>query len=163
MIPLAHRRLHFWYTDAVFQRAITAISVTELTAQKRGRTEVSNTMNIEVRTRCLDQHTAIVEIQGEMDVYTTPQAKEAMLDLLEKGYYHLVVDLQHANYLDSTALGMLVGTLKRVREQGGDLRLVSPPPRIRRLLEITRLVNVFPIDASEAEATENLKQEGKQS
>lgn len=121
---------------------------------------MGNTVNLQVNTRRVDDRTAIVDLQGEMDVYTTPQAKEAMLDLLDKGYYHLVVNLQRAEYMDSTALGMLVGTLKRVREQGGDLRLVAPPARIRRLLEITRLVNVFPIDASEQEATENLNQEG---
>ncbi len=80
---------------------------------------MGNAMNLEVRTRCVDQHTAIVEITGEMDVYSTPQAKAAMLDLLEKGYYHLVVNLQQTDYLDSTALGMLVGTLKRLREQAG--------------------------------------------
>ncbi|HEY3417453.1 MAG TPA: STAS domain-containing protein [Armatimonadota bacterium] len=124
---------------------------------------MGNTVNLEVRTRQIGEHIAVIELQGEMDVYTTPQAKEAMLDLLEKGYHHLVVDLQHTDYLDSTALGVLVGTLKRVREQGGDLRLVAPPPRIRRLLEITRLVNVFPIDASEQEATNNLTQEGTES
>lgn len=121
---------------------------------------MGNMVNLLVNTRRIDEHTAIVDLQGEMDVYTTPQAKEAMLDLLEKGYYHLVVNLQRAEYLDSTALGMLVGTLKRAREQGGDLRLVAPPSRIRRLLEITRLVNVFPIDASELEATAYLTQEG---
>ena len=58
---------------------------------------------------------------------------------------------------------MLVGTLKRVREQGGDLRLVAPPARIRRLLEITRLHEVFSIDASEQEATANLTKEGMES
>jgi anti-sigma B factor antagonist len=124
---------------------------------------VDNAINLEVRTQCVDNHTAIVALTGEMDVYTTPQAKAVMLDLLEKGYYHLVVNLQHTEYLDSTALGMLVGTLKRVREQGGDLRIVAPSARIRRLLEITRLINVFPIDASEQEATIKLKQEGTES
>jgi len=124
---------------------------------------VGNAINLEVHTHCVDARTAIVDISGEMDVYTTPQAKTAMLDLLEKGYYHLVVNLQHTDYLDSTALGVLVGMLKRVRERGGDLRLVAPSPRIRRLLEITRLINVFPIDASEQEATNKLMQEGMES
>jgi anti-sigma B factor antagonist len=120
-------------------------------------------VNLQVHTRRVDEHTAVVDFQGEMDVYTTPQAKEAMLDLLDNGYYHLVVNLQGAEYLDSTALGMLVGTLKRVREQGGDLRIVAPPPRIRRLFDITRLDKVFPIDQSEQDAMEYLKQEGTES
>ena len=124
---------------------------------------MSNSVNLQVQTRLVGDHTAIVALQGEMDVYTTPRAKEVMLDLLAKGYHHLVVNLQHADYLDSTALGMLVGTLKRVREQGGDLRLVAPPARIRRLLEITRLHLVFPIDTSEQEATANLNKEEMES
>lgn len=124
---------------------------------------MSNAINLEVRTKCVDAHTAIVTLTGEMDMYTSPQAKEAMLDLLAQGYHHLVVNLQGTEYLDSTALGVLVGTLKRVREQGGDLRLVAPAPRIRRLLEITRLINVFPIDATEQEATEKFQQEGNES
>lgn len=124
---------------------------------------MSHAINLDVQTKCVDEHTAIVTLNGEMDVYTTPQAKEAMLDLLAKGYYHLVVDLQGTEYLDSTALGVLVGTLKRVREQGGDLRLVAPTPRVRRLLEITRLINVFPIDATEGEATAKFQQKGNES
>lgn len=124
---------------------------------------MSNTMNLDVKTRIVDDRVAVVELAGEMDVYTTPLAKAAMLDLVEKGYHHLVVDLHRTEYLDSTALGTLVGTLKRVREHGGDLRLVAPTPRIRRLLEITRLNHVFSIDASEQEATSKLQQEGAES
>lgn len=124
---------------------------------------MGNTINLEIHTRCVDEHMAIVTIAGEMDIHTTPQAKTAMLDLLAKGYYQLVVNLQQMDYLDSTALGMLVGALKRSRERGGDLRLVAPTPRILRLLEITRLINVFSIDASEQEATDKLMQEGTES
>ena len=124
---------------------------------------MGNTVNLQVHTRRINDHTAAIDFQGEMDVYTTPQAKEVMLDLLEKGYHHLIVNLQGADYLDSTALGMLVGTLKRVREHGGDLRIVAPPPRIRRLLDITRLDKVFSIDQSEQDAMEYLKQEGTES
>jgi len=120
-------------------------------------------MNLEVQTERVNAHTAVVTLIGEMDVYTTPQAREAMLHLIADGYYHLVVNLQGTEYLDSTALGVLVGTLKRVREQGGDLRLVAPSPRVRRLLEITRLINVFPIDATEQEATAYFEQEGNAS
>ncbi len=121
--------------------------------------EVGSTMNLEIQTRRVNAKTAVIAIAGEMDVYTTPQVKDTFLDLLEKGYSHLIVDLRRAEYLDSTALGVLVGTLKRVRERGGELRLVAPPPKIRRLLEITRLINVFSIDASEQEATAHLAQE----
>ena len=123
---------------------------------------MGDTIDLEVRTRRVDATTAIVSLRGEMDVYTAPRAKEAMLDLLSNGYHHLVVNLQQTDYLDSTALGVLVGMLKRVREKDGDLRLAAPPPRILRLLEITRLNKVFSIDASEQEATERFQQKGSE-
>jgi anti-sigma B factor antagonist len=124
---------------------------------------MGTTMNLDIQTRCVDEHLAVVAFSGEIDVYTSPQAKEVLLDLLERGYYHLVVDLQHVAYLDSTALGLLIGAFKRARERGGDLRLVAPPPKVQRLLEVTYLVNVFPIDANEQDAIANLTQKGTES
>ena len=121
---------------------------------------MGNSVSLAIQTHTVDAHTAVVALTGEMDVYTTPQAKDVMLDLVQKGYYHLIVNLQRTDYMDSTAIGMLVGTLKRVREQGGDLRLVAPSSRIRRLLEITRLVNVFPVFDSEQQAADNQLSEG---
>jgi anti-sigma B factor antagonist len=119
---------------------------------------MNDPLNLTVQINRINKTTAVIELDGEMDVYTTPKAKETMLGLLADGYNLLVINLQKAQYLDSTALGVLVGMLKRVREQGGGLRLVAPLPRVQRLLDITRLVNVFPIDATEEEAVKNLQQ-----
>ncbi|OPZ85706.1 MAG: Anti-sigma-B factor antagonist [bacterium ADurb.Bin429] len=120
-------------------------------------------MNLEVQTRCVNEHLAVVAFSGEIDVYTSPQAREVLLDLLEKGYYHLVVDLRRTDYLDSTGLGLLKGALVRAQEQGGSVRLVAPPPKVQKLLEVTYLVTVFPIDATEQDAIAHLTQEGTES
>ena len=117
-------------------------------------------MNLEVRSRTLDAEVAVVELIGEADVYTSYLAKEAMLKLLEAGSRHLIVDLTGADYLDSTALGLLVGMLKRARERAGSVRLVNPKPQVRKVFEITRLDQVFPVFASEAEAIAAVKEEG---
>lgn len=114
----------------------------------------------QLQIRRVNDQAAIVEIHGDMDMQSSPQAKAAMLELLEQGCRHLLINLQHAEYLDSTALGAFVGLLKRAREHGGDVRLVSPSSRVRRLLEITRLTFAFHIYASENEALERLPQEG---
>jgi anti-sigma B factor antagonist len=118
-------------------------------------------VNLEVRVRTLTPQVAAVELIGEADIYTTYLAKEAMLKLLEAGARHLVIDLKGADYLDSTALGLLVGMLKRVREREGSLRLVGPKARVRKVFEITRLDQVFPIFESEAEAIAGIAQEEK--
>lgn len=108
----------------------------------------------------LDGRTAVLRIGGEVDLYTAPQVKEEIVALIGGGVRRLVVDLSATQYLDSTALGALVGALKRLREQDGDLRLVNPQPRIRKLLEITRLVKVFEIRDSVAQALAEWTQQG---
>jgi anti-sigma B factor antagonist len=122
---------------------------------------VNSSMDLDVVTRRLDATTAIVTMAGEMDLYSTPKAREAVSALLDDGCSRLIFNLAGTQYLDSTALGMLKGTLEHVRQRQGALRLVAPPARVRRMLEITGLVEVFPIDESEQDAIANLAGEGK--
>lgn len=117
---------------------------------------MSNIIGLHINTRRLDDRTAVVEFQGEMDISTSGKAKEAMHTLLEEGCRRLIVNLHGTEYIDSTGLGALVGTLRRMREQGGGMRLIGLSGRVRRLFEITRLTLAFPIDASEEEAMKNM-------
>lgn len=94
----------------------------------------------------------IVEVGGEIDVYTAPRLREQLVDLVADGKYHLVVDMERVDFLDSTGLGVLVGGLKRVRAHDGSLRLVCTQERILKIFRITGLTKVFPIHASVAEA-----------
>ena len=64
----------------------------------------------------------------------------------------VVVDLSKATFVDSTVLGVLVGSLKRMRTRGGHFRVVSPDGEIRRVLELTSLDRVFSLDRSRSEA-----------
>jgi len=108
----------------------------------------------------LGAQTAVLRIGGEVDLYNTPQLKEQILALIESGVRRLVVDLAETQYLDSTALGALIGGLKRLRERGGELRLAGPRPRIRKLLEITRLLKVFEVRDSVPQALEDWDAQG---
>jgi anti-sigma B factor antagonist len=94
----------------------------------------------------------IVEVGGEIDVYTAPRLREQLVDLVADGKYHLVVDMERVDFLDSTGLGVLVGGLKRVRAHDGSLRLVCTQERILKIFRITGLTKVFPIHSSVDEA-----------
>src|SRR6266566_4885636 len=67
----------------------------------------------------LDHHNKdsieIVDVEGEIDVYTAPRLRELLIDLVNNGHYQLVVNMEKVEFLDSTGLGVLVGGLKRVR------------------------------------------------
>jgi len=96
----------------------------------------------------------IVEVGGEIDVYTAPRLREQLVDLVADGKYHLVVDMERVDFLDSTGLGVLVGGLKRVRAHEGSLRLVCTQERLLKIFRITGLAKVFPIyDSVDAAAS----------
>jgi anti-sigma B factor antagonist len=95
---------------------------------------------------------SVLEVAGEIDVYTAPKLREKLIELVNEGKFHLVVDLEKVDFLDSTGLGVLVGGLKRVRNHDGSLELVCTQDKILKIFRITGLTKVFPIHASVADA-----------
>ena len=112
-----------------------------------------------METKTVESEPPVIELEGEVDVYTAPQLKQQMISLLESGAKELVVDLSKVDYLDSTALGVLIGGLKRMRERDGNMVLVCPSPRIRRVFEITGLDKIFDIFNSSEDALESMGKE----
>jgi anti-sigma B factor antagonist len=94
----------------------------------------------------------VVDVVGEIDVYTAPRLREQLTELVDSGRYDIVVDMTGVEFLDSTGLGVLVGGLKRVRLHEGSLRLVCTQERILKIFRITGLTKVFPIHQTAAEA-----------
>ncbi|HEY1828709.1 MAG TPA: STAS domain-containing protein [Acidimicrobiales bacterium] len=90
----------------------------------------------------------VVAVAGEIDVATAPQLRDCLHRVITDGHATIVLDLLDVTFLDSTALGVLVGALKRCRELGGELRVVVTDPRIMKIFEITGLTKVFPIAPS---------------
>ena len=87
----------------------------------------------------------VIDVQGEIDMYTVPRLRELVIDLVSKGSYRLVVNLDKVGFLDSTGLGVLVGGLRRVRVHDGSLDLVCTQQRILKIFRITGLMEVFGI------------------
>jgi anti-sigma B factor antagonist len=94
----------------------------------------------------------VIEVGGEIDVYTAPKLRERLVSLVESGSYQLIVDMQSVEFLDSTGLGVLVGGLKRVRAHEGWIDLVCTQSRILRIFRITGLNRVFSIYDTVGEA-----------
>ncbi len=105
-----------------------------------------------MNSRTPNETTCILEIEGEVDVYTSPQLKHDIGKFAEGGVKHVIINLSKVEYLDSTGLGVLIGGLKRLRESEGNLVLVGPGMRILRIFEITGLDKIFDIYPTEEEA-----------
>ena len=93
----------------------------------------------------------IIEVGGEIDVYTAPKLRDKITELVGNGNYHLVIDMEKVDFLDSTGLGVLVGGLKKVRAHDGSMRLICNQERLLKIFRITGLAKVFVIhDSAEA-------------
>ena len=122
--------------------------MTCFTAQQEDLTAME--LGIDVRT--VDSH-SVVDVKGEIDVYTAPKLREKLIELVSEGSYEVVVNLEGVDFLDSTGLGVLVGALKRVKAHDGNLSLVCTQDKILKIFKITGLTKVFPIHNSVEQAT----------
>jgi anti-sigma B factor antagonist len=99
-------------------------------------------MELSLSNRTVAGH-LVLEVGGEIDVYTAPQLRERLISLVDGGARQVVVDLGRVEFLDSTGLGVLVGALKRLRGAGGELFLVCGQERLLKIFRITGLDRVF--------------------
>ncbi|MDX8046304.1 anti-sigma factor antagonist [Gracilibacillus sp. S3-1-1] len=104
-------------------------------------------MNLYVETK-EDGNTQEVKLSGEIDAYTAPKLKEALLPLIEIKGTEVVVNMEDVSYMDSTGLGVFIGALKSSDANNSKLRLICLQDRVRRLFDITGLDGIINIDSS---------------
>lgn len=109
-------------------------------------------MELSLATRTVAAHT-VLEVAGEVDVYTAPKLRDRLTELLEAGTRALVIDLGRVEFLDSTGLGVLVGGLRKARNLGGSYGLVVGHESLLKIFRITALDQVLPLYPSIEAAT----------
>lgn len=87
----------------------------------------------------------VVDVEGELVVGNRRALKDEVLSRLGEGDDKFVLDFEDASYIDSSGLGVLVSLSKRIREEGGELRLAGLDDDLRTLFELTRLDTLFQI------------------
>jgi anti-sigma B factor antagonist len=102
-------------------------------------------MNFDVKTEKLSEGQYVIALSGEVDLYTAPEFKQQLLEVIEQGGRDVIVDLSSTTFIDSTTLGVLVGGVKRLRTNDGQLSLVCSDRNITKIFEITGLDRVFAI------------------
>ena len=107
-------------------------------------------MNLSIKTE-MREGTPVIEVDGDLDVYTAPRLQEA-LDSVATGGVRVVLDLTAVHFIDSTALGVLVSTQQRLRADDGELSLVLDDPYLLKIFHITGFDGIFSIYSQVAEA-----------
>ncbi len=95
---------------------------------------------------------AVVDLEGDVDIYSAAQFKDVLLQGIEEGAQCIIVDLAKVTFIDSSGLGVLVSGAKRLRRNNGTLDIVCCDDNITRILEITGLDRIFGIYLTRTEA-----------
>src|SRR5665811_2616545 len=101
-------------------------------------------MNVQIKNTT-KEGALVIHVEGELDLYTASRLKDALAEGLDGGRRWVVVDLLEVGFLDSTALGVLVGTMRRLKQDSGSLHLVMNDPHLTKIFRITGFEGVFPI------------------
>ena len=91
-------------------------------------------------------------VDGQLIVGNRHELKQKVLDALEGGARRFVIDFTQTGYIDSSGLGVLVSLSKKIREQGGELRLAGLNEDLQTLFELTKLDTLFSITRTPEEA-----------
>jgi len=97
----------------------------------------------------------VFDVEGQLIVGNRQELKQAVLAELEGGARKFLVDFTNTGYIDSSGLGVLVSLSKKIREQGGELRLSSLNEDLRTLFELTKLDTLFRIADSREEGLQD--------
>jgi len=97
----------------------------------------------------------VVEVEGQLIVGNRQELKQKVLDELEKGERKFLIDFGRTGYIDSSGLGVLVSLSKKIREQGGELRLANLNDDLKTLFELTKLDTLFQIADSRERGLES--------
>jgi len=106
------------------------------------------------------QGCTVVEVGGDLDLATEPQLRHALRPVVEAGVGQVVVDLAGVGFMDSSALGTLVVTFKKLRDGGGRLCLAAAQEPVRELLLITSVDKVIDVYDTVAAAEASMRPGG---
>jgi anti-sigma B factor antagonist len=99
-----------------------------------------------------DETTVVLALHGDADLHSAGELDDRLGEVVDDGPSALVLDLSQTTVVDSMTLGVFIRGMKRLRERGGQFRVVVPRGDIRRIFEMTLLDRVFQLDASRQEA-----------
>lgn len=99
---------------------------------------------------------SILSIAGRMDAYTTPQAEQAVQEILADGNTRLLMDLSALDYLSSAGLRVILGAVKQLKQSGGNLVVCGMNPFVKEIFDVSGFSSIIPIVDTVGEGVQKL-------
>lgn len=117
--------------------------------------------NFHVDASELDAGVTRVRLAGDVDLSVAPLLRQSLTDLVRRGHTKLLIDLTGVTFIDSSALGVLLSTVRRLRRRRGGLAVLCPNPQLRGLFELVGHNLIFPVDETFEQALRHLHVTGR--
>lgn len=105
-----------------------------------------------INTSELENNIILLDIEGDIDIYSSNDLKDAILDQIDYGKNKIIVSLKDVTYIDSSGIGVLITTLSKLKKINGDMIIIHVYDSVRKVFELTKLTSFFKIMKSEDEA-----------
>jgi anti-anti-sigma factor len=112
-----------------------------------------------VHNMSVEENIAILKLNGELDMYSIPDAQLIIDSIIYKGFFKLIIDLEKIEYLDSSGIGFFTGSLKKLKELGGGLKLINLNPYITRIFNLLHLDYFIDIYDTKEDAINDFKKD----
>ena len=106
--------------------------------------------------RPIGEHAYLIALAGDFDLHSGPEFERRVLEALGRSATDLLIDLSEVSFIDSTTIGILMRTRKRLAPLGGRVLIVTSDRNILRLFEITALDRMFEIYSRRTDALEEI-------
>lgn len=116
-------------------------------------------MSLNIESNVHENGVVVVKVAGEITFENSDILRSKIDELCEQGTKHMVIDLEHLQYMSSAGMGVLVHGVKKMRQANGDLRLCNLNAKMRRVFMITQFNHHFQVLKSVDEALGSFKSE----
>jgi anti-sigma B factor antagonist len=107
---------------------------------------------LEVSEDVSEDGVRVLRVSGDVDFDVAPELKQRIVGRVDAGDRKLIIDLSAVGFIDSTAIGVLVAALKRLRDAGGTLMVVCDNDDVRSIFATVGLESVIPLHRSDQDA-----------
>jgi anti-sigma B factor antagonist len=92
---------------------------------------------------------AVLHLKGYLDAHTAAELEKAFQKLIDERKYNIVVNFKDLNYISSAGLGVFMGFIEDVRNNGGDIKLSNMTPKIYRVFDLLGFPTLYEITEDE--------------
>ncbi len=100
----------------------------------------------------LPENGVIIDIKGDLNLYSTPRVKNILNKLVDSGKLKLYINLENLNYIDSSGIGAFLGVQSRLKKMDGFLKICAPSKQVLAVLELTKLKSMLRVSKSVEDA-----------